>query len=109
MKIYGLKNCNKCRDARVELIKNGFSVDFVDVRETPFDVVDLDRLISNFGDDLINKRSTTWRGAKLSDRNLSVIELLQLLPAVMKRPVIDNGALYLGWSEEIMIKILNTR
>ena len=109
MKIYGLKNCDKCREARAELIKNGFSVNFIDVRETPLEVTDLERLIFNFGDDLINKRSATWKAAKLSDRNLSVIELLQLLPTVMKRPVIDNGSLYLGWSEETMIKILNVR
>ena len=51
---------------------------------------------------LINKRSTTWRKLSEEERNLSIEKLLVLAPTVMKRPIIDNGTLFLGWNKEVI-------
>ena len=73
MLIYGLKNCDKCRAARKVLQ----SAEFVDIREVPFTVTAIIKLIDTYGDDIVNKKSTTWRSLSEIDRQLPLIELLQ--------------------------------
>ncbi|NRB19233.1 MAG: arsenate reductase [Rhodobacteraceae bacterium] len=97
MKLFGLKNCDTCRKAMKELPE----ISFVDVRRDGVPVALLHRALGQFGDSLLNIRSTTWRGLTAEDRAKPQIELLQMYPALMKRPLIDcDGALYLGWSKE---------
>ncbi len=74
---------------------------FVDVRGegVPDDL--LYRALGQFGDSLVNIRSTTWRGLAEEERAKPPFELLQSHPALMKRPLIErNGALYLGWGKD---------
>lgn len=97
MVLYGLKNCETCRRAKKLLA----DVTFVDVREDgmPDDV--MRAALDRFGDALLNKRSTTWRGLDESERERPVAELLKEHPALMKRPLIeDDGTLYLGWDTQ---------
>ena len=103
MLIYGLKNCDKCRAARKVLQ----SAEFVDIREVPFSVTALAKLIETFGDAIINKKSTTWRYLPEIDRQLPLIELLQAHPALMKRPIIkdQNGNYSVGWTTQIIEKL----
>lgn len=97
MRLFGLKNCDTCRKA----LKRLPGTVFVDVRGegVPDDL--LDRALGQFGDSLVNIRSTTWRGLAEEERAKPPMELLQAHPALMKRPLIErDGALFLGWSKE---------
>ena len=61
MEIYGLKNCDKCRMARRAL--NLFNI--IDIKNEPISEELLQAAFLTFGEQLINRSSTTWRG--LSD------------------------------------------
>ena len=101
IKIYGIKNCDKCREAFSELKKRWDNVEFIDIRKNPLNSVDIERFIKVFKLDLVNKRSTTWRQLSDEQQSLSVEELIIFAPSVMKRPIVDNGMLFLGWNTEI--------
>lgn len=101
MRVFGLKNCDTCRKALAELRRAGHTPDFVDVRRDPPDAATLARFLDAFGEALVNRRSTTWRGLGPEERALPPARLLAAHPALMKRPVIDvGGRLYLGWGAE---------
>ncbi len=100
--LYGLKNCDKCRKALRALQAAGHDAQLVDVRADPLRPEQIARFEARFGDDLINRRSTTWRGLAPDERARPLPELLADHPALMKRPLIEAGdALYLGWDEAI--------
>jgi arsenate reductase len=76
-------------------------ITLVDVRSDGVPVEVLQRALGQFGDSLLNIRSTTWRGLTVEERSKPQIELLQMYPALMKRPLIEqDGALYLGWGKD---------
>jgi len=61
-----------------------------------------ERFYTTFGDALLNSRSTTWRGLSEDERARPVLELIAAHPALMKRPVIEDGArLTLGWGKDV--------
>ena len=98
MEIYGLKTCDTCRKA----IKALPQARFVDVRAegVPDDVMAAARVA--FGDALVNTRSTTWRGLDAAEREAAPEVLLAQHPALMKRPLIVDGAqMHLGWSAAV--------
>ncbi|WP_439139742.1 arsenate reductase family protein [Roseicyclus sp.] len=98
MRIYGLKNCDSCRAALRELVAAGHAASLVDLREVALPDALRDRALAQFGDGLINRRSTTWRGLDGAAQSADPVALLAAYPSVMKRPLIDAGdALYLGW------------
>ncbi len=101
MRVFCLKSCDTCRRALRELRAAGHDVQVVDVRADGVDRADLERFRAVFGDALLNRRSTTWRGLDDADRARDPVELLARYPALMKRPVIEVGAgLFLGWGPE---------
>ncbi len=107
MKLYGLKNCDTCRRARKSLKDSGIEVEFVDVRAEGVSRADLCRFLATFGEDLLNRRSTTWRNLGGKERSGDPLTLLSAYPTLMKRPVIDNaGRLHLGWSKDVRNAIL---
>jgi arsenate reductase len=76
--------------------------EFVDVRlqGVPSDV--LLRALEQFGDALVNTRSTTWRGLDAAERARPAEELLRAYPTLMKRPLTQSGDdLFLGWSKDV--------
>lgn len=102
MRIYGLKACDTCRKALKSLQGAGLEAEFVDVRAAPLGREKLAELFEALGDDLINTRSTTWRGLSAAERAAAPLDLLCDHPALMKRPVIETGAaLTLGWSKAV--------
>ena len=108
MKIYGLKNCDKCRLASKTLLNSGQEVSFIDVRSDGISLKLLENFYSIFGVELVNKRSTTWRSLSLSEQKQEPIELLIKYPALMKRPIISyNDKFELGWNKEVENRILN--
>lgn len=98
MILYGLKTCDTCRKA----LKSLPDAEFVDVRAegVPEDV--MRAALAQFGDQLLNTRSTTWRGLSESERAGAPLDLLATHPTLMKRPLIEaGGTLYLGWGPEV--------
>jgi arsenate reductase-like glutaredoxin family protein len=96
MILYGLKNCDTCRKALKQLPE----FRLVDVRAEGVPLEVLSAAQAQFGDKLVNTRSTTWRGLNEQERLRPAFELLQHHPALMKRPLIatDSG-FYLGWDK----------
>jgi arsenate reductase-like glutaredoxin family protein len=96
--VWGLKACDTCRAAVKGLAASGREVRLVDVRAEPLKAAELARFLEAFGEALVNRRSTTWRGLSEQERARAPEALLADHPALMKRPVIEaGGALYLGW------------
>jgi len=102
MLIYGLKNCDKCRAAR-KVLQNA---DFIDIRDSPFSRMEIISLIDNYGENIINKKSTTWRSLSEMDKQLPPVDLLEAYPALFKRPLIKdcNDNYSFGWTGEIIKK-----
>lgn len=99
MELLGLKACDTCRNAVKALTAAGREVAFRDVRETPLSRAEAEAFHAAFGDAIVNRRSTTWRGLGEEERAGDPVELLMAHPTLMKRPVIRDGdALYLGWT-----------
>ena len=99
--LYGLKSCDSCRKARQAAEKAGKPLTFVDIRETPLSPSERAQFLAAFGDALINRKSTTWRGLSEDDRSQDAETLLAAHPTLMKRPVIEGETLTLGWTEEV--------
>ncbi len=106
MKLYGIKACDTCRKALKMLQEAGREVTFVDVRNAPLTRAQLETFHETFGDKLLNTRSTTWRGLDDSERTHNPLDLLSAHPTLMKRPVIDDGTLYLGWAKDTQQALL---
>ena len=102
MLIFGLKNCDACRKALKALPK----ARFVDVRKEGVPEAVLDKALAQFGDALLNTRSTTWRGLDQAARADAPRDLIKAHPVLMKRPLIAVGNdLFLGWSKETEAKL----
>jgi arsenate reductase len=98
MKLYGIKNCDTCRKA-LKLLP---SAELLDVRAQGVPLETIQAASTQFGPALLNTRSTTWRGLSEEERARPALELLAQHPALMKRPLIENGeTLYLGWTKEV--------
>lgn len=102
MKIYGIKTCDTCRRA----VKSLPDAEFIDIRATPLSGADLERFLTAFGDALVNTRSTTWRGMSEAERAMAPLDQLAAHPTLMKRPVIDDGTLHLGWGKDVQAALL---
>lgn len=102
MKLYGLKTCDTCRRAFRALP----SAEFVDVRADGVPQSVMQAAFSTFGAALLNTRSTTWRGLSEVERKRPPLELLRDYPALMKRPLIDDGSTqYLGWGKDVQTSL----
>lgn len=107
MRFFGLKSCDTCRKALRQLREAGHEPEVMDVRADGVGPQDLDRMLSLFGDDLVNRRSTTWRGLNDAERGRPANQLLREFPTLMKRPVIEhNGEMFLGWGDETRVCLL---
>ncbi|MGB3315963.1 MAG: ArsC/Spx/MgsR family protein [Albidovulum sp.] len=102
MVLYGIKSCDTCRKALKALQEAGHTVQFRDIRAAPLDVAEIARFHATFGERLINRASTTWRGLAEAERAGPPDALLAAHPTLMKRPVIDrDGRLTLGWGKDV--------
>jgi arsenate reductase len=100
--IYGLKNCDTCRKA----LKALPDATFMDVRTDGVPRELLLRAQTDFGEKLLNTRSTTWRGLDEAARARPPLDLIAEHPALMKRPLITAGdALFLGWTAETAAQV----
>lgn len=97
--LYGIPTCDTCRKALASLREQG-DVTFRDIRKDPLSGPEIARFLTAFGDKLLNRASTTWRGLSEEERAQAPQTLLAAHPTLMKRPVIEGrGQLTLGWQE----------
>jgi arsenate reductase len=107
MILYGISTCDTCKKALKALEAAGKDVTFRDIRADPLTEDEIAELVTEFGDAIINRQSTTWRG--LSDWLKASEPEAQLAaqPTLMKRPVIrDEDRLLLGWGADVQGKLL---
>ena len=100
MILYGIATCDTCKKAIKALEAAGHAVSFRDVRKDPLSEMEIDTLVSEFGDRIINKTSTTYRGFSDFLKASEADAQIRSQPAVMKRPVIEvEGKWFLGWDQ----------
>jgi arsenate reductase len=81
--------------------------EFRDVRSDGVPADLLKSAYAQFGNALLNVRSTTWRELDEDERARDPLELLTAYPTLMKRPLIDReGTLFLGWAKDVQEKLL---
>ena len=99
IKIYGIKNCTACRQAKAFLPD---CTDFIDVRNNPLTELQIISFFKIFGSKLINTKSKTWRDLDERNKSLTETQLLLDFPTVMKRPLIKiEEEYFLGWADEV--------
>lgn len=107
MILYGISTCDTCKKALKAIQAAEKPVTFRDVRADPLTEAEITELVTEFGDRIINKSSTTWRGLNDWLRASEPEAQLAAQPTLMKRPVIRVGdTLYLGWDEATQAALL---
>lgn len=98
MILYGLASCDTCRKARKAMP----DATFVDVRAEGVPPDTLHAALAQFGEALVNRRSTTWRALDEAERAMAPEALIAAHPTVMKRPlIVDGDTLHLGWDAPV--------
>lgn len=108
--IYGIKNCDTMKKARVWLEQRGLSVAFHDYKASGIDAATLKRWAGEVGwETLLNRAGTTFK--KLPDDEKTGIDegralaLMQAQPSMIKRPVLETGGkLLVGFKPEAYAK-----
>jgi arsenate reductase (glutaredoxin) len=107
MIVYGLSTCATCQKARKALHAEGVDVRFRDVRAEPLSEAELAELIAEFGDRLVDRTSSDYRGLSNWLKNSEAEAQISAQPKVMARPVIRDGSVYyLGWDESVRNALL---
>ena len=103
--LYGLKNCDTVKKARIWLEKQGIAYQFVDFKQSPPTAVELERWRTHFGEWPVNRQGTTYRALKTAYEQADGAGQLALLlaqPAALKRPILEGkGLLLKGFSAEL--------
>ncbi len=108
MKIYGIKNCDTCRKALRWFEEHGIAFQWHDLRADGLD----ERTVRGWLDqmaceDLINRRSTTWRGLDQAQRAAAMdpdqaVALILEHPTLIRRPLIEHGKmLSVGFDDKL--------
>ena len=107
MRFFGLKTCDTCRKALKSLGEAGITPDVIDVRADGVSAEDRAAMIAAFGDKVINRASTTWRGLSDDEKAADPADLIAAHPTLIKRPVIEtDGQWFQGWSKSVQTEIL---
>jgi arsenate reductase len=108
--IYGIKNCDTMKKARVWLDENGVAYTFHDYKTEGVDKAMLERWAGQVGwETLLNRAGTTFRKLPEAQReNVTEKKALALMieqPSMIKRPVLDvGGKLLVGFKPDIYAK-----
>lgn len=92
--LYGIKNCDICRNALKALKAEGHEHRFHDLRADGLSETEVARWLAAAGSEkLLNRRGTTWRKLPEAEReNLDEANITRLLlehPTLIKRPVVE--------------------
>ncbi|QWF72443.1 ArsC family reductase [Methylomonas paludis] len=105
--VYGIKNCDSVKKARLWLESRQIPYRFHDYRVDGLDRAVLQDFIDRLGvDAVLNQRSTSWRelsAEQKSDLNQAkALELMLDMPTLIKRPILDTGnQLIAGFSADL--------
>lgn len=100
MILYGIPTCDTCRKALKALVEAGHPATLHDIRKEPLSAAQIAAFAQVFGDKLLNRASTTWRGLDEAARAQPLEALLAAHPALMKRPlIVAAGGMTLGWDK----------
>jgi Spx/MgsR family transcriptional regulator len=105
MIMYGIPNCDTIKKAKAFLDSNNISYEFHDYKKLGVNSALLKHWCNTFCyENILNRRGTTWR--KLDEETKSTINeetailLMQELPSMIKRPLLDTGKkLVLGFDQ----------
>ena len=94
--LYGIKNCDTVKKARLWLDKNQVTYRFHDYRSDGLTTELLKYFAGSLGwDSLLNRSSTSWRQlSKEQQADLNEEKAMQLMmefPTLIKRPILDTG------------------
>ena len=94
--LYGIKNCDTCKKARVWLDNNGIDYRFHDYRVDGLTPEQLHHFAANLGwNIMLNRSSTSWRQlSTYQQANFTETKALRLMleiPTLIKRPILDTG------------------
>ena len=107
MILYGIPTCDTCKKALKALEAAGQTVTFRDIRKAPLTEAEIARLVTEFGDRLINRSSTTYRGFNDFLKASEPEAQIAAQPTVMKRPMIEqDGRFWLGWDAAVQSALL---
>ncbi|MBL4917646.1 arsenate reductase family protein [Szabonella alba] len=105
--IYGIPTCDTCKKALKSLQQAGHEAQLRDIRRDPLTEAEIAEFVTEFGDRIINRQSTTWRGVSDWLRASEADAQLKAEPTLMKRPVIRSPTgLTLGWDAEVQARYL---
>ncbi len=104
--IYGIKNCDTMKKARVWLEAHKIAYEFHDYKSAGIDRARLEKWVKALGwETVLNRAGTSFR--KLPDKDKEglsekkAIALMLAQPSMIKRPVIEKGArLLVGFKPE---------
>jgi len=108
--IYGIKNCDTMKKARIWLDKNGVAYAFHDYKAAGIDLDHLEGWAAKVGwEPLINRTGTTFR--KLPDKEglteRKAMALMIAQPSMIKRPVLEaGGKVLVGFKPEQYAELL---
>ena len=105
-KVFGIRNCDTMKKAFAWLSEQGIDYEFIDYKKAGVAEANLPDWAARAGwETLLNKRGLMWK--KLSEAERTAVDeakALQLMvqyPALIKRPVLDTGAILLvGFTPE---------
>lgn len=106
VRLYGIRNCDKCRKAQRWLQEHKIEFSFTDIRSETLEESLLKKWQERPDQEvLLNKKSITWRKIPPFDRDdldaQGVRNLILNYPTVMKRPVLDLGhQVVIGFDEQ---------
>ena len=107
MILYGISTCDTCKKALKAITGAGLDVTFRDIRAQPLTAQEIDTIVIEFGDRVINKQSTTYRAFSDFLRMSEPEAQIAAQPAVMKRPVIQDGnKWHLGWDDAVQAAVI---
>jgi len=94
--LYGIKNCDTVKKARLWLDTQGIAYQFHDFRKDGLDLALLEKWEIILGwEALLNRRGTSWRKLDESQREgvgrAKAMELMLGQPSLIKRPVLEAG------------------
>jgi arsenate reductase (glutaredoxin) len=95
--LYGIKNCDTVKKARLWLENNGISYQFHDYRVDGLTQEQLRGFADKLGwEKMLNRSSTSWRQLTTEQQaDLTETKALQLMldmPTLVKRPILDTGS-----------------
>ena len=111
-RLFGLKNCDRCRAAHNWLASHQIPLEFVDIRDPVPSEKTLACWIGRVGlVALINRASTTWRNLSEAERqrldSADAVAFLRLYPTLIKRPVLEKGdTLVIGFKPDLYSRTL---